>query len=173
MSSERPSAYACGNCGRDLPRGARWCPRCHATDAVFVEQEPDSSRVIQTKAPTIIDDEKIWGSSNEATDERSLYERANPGLKEPLYLKGTSRWKAGVNTFGPVGRVLATVWVVGGFVLAIWMSNGFLLIILPLWMIGIWLILRDVWRKDEVAGRGATVMDGVREMRESRSRRWG
>ena len=150
MSSDRSATYACGKCGLGIPSGARWCPNCHATDAVFVERESDPSRVIQVKAPTIIDDEEIWGSADAAQDDRSLFERANPGLKEPLYRKATSRWKAGVNTFGPIGRILITVWVVGGFILAIWMSNGFLLIILPLWVIGIWLILRDVWRKDEV-----------------------
>lgn len=172
MSTERPSAYVCGRCGLAIPGGARWCPRCHSTDVVFVEQEPDISRVIQVKAPTIIDDEAIWGSSKTSVDDRSLFERANPTLKEPLHRKATSRWAAGVNTFGPTGRILITTWVIGSFVAAIVMSEGFLLILLillPLWAIGIWLILRDVWRKDEVAAAGATVMDGMREMREPKT----
>lgn len=146
----QPSAYVCASCGRDLPSGARWCPHCHSVNVTFVEREPDTDRVIQVRPPTIVDDEKIWGSADAAQDDRSLFERTNPGLREPLYRKDSSRWQAGVNTFGPAGRIIATLCVLAGFILVLWMSNGFLLILLPLWGIGMWLILRDVWRKDEI-----------------------
>jgi hypothetical protein len=59
-----------------------------------------------------------------------------------------SRWKAGVNTFGPFGRIVVTLLVLA---LAPWSTNPMtLLVVGPAWLIVAVLVLRGTWKKDDV-----------------------
>lgn len=174
MSTAGPSTYVCGNCGQALPVGARWCPGCHSTEAVFVGRDPGASPVIQVTPPTITKDEAIWKTSGAAPDGRSLFQRVNnPRMKEPIYGRPTSRWQGGATTFGPTGRILTTVAVICALILAFSVNSLFFFVFSPIVALVVWLVMRDVWRKGQVDAPAdapvASVMDGVRELRESKN----
>ncbi len=62
-----------------------------------------------------------------------------------------SRWKAGVNTFGPLGRIGITVVVLA---LAPWSANLVALAVLwPAYLVLAILVLRATWKKDYVQTR--------------------
>lgn len=59
-----------------------------------------------------------------------------------------SRWKAGVNTFGPGGRIAITALVL---ILAPWTANLVVIaVVWPCYLILAGLVLRSTWRKDDV-----------------------
>ena len=59
-----------------------------------------------------------------------------------------SRWKAGVNTFGPGGRVAITLLVL---ILAPWTTNLVVLVVVwPCYLILAGMVLRSTWRKGDV-----------------------
>jgi hypothetical protein len=62
-----------------------------------------------------------------------------------------SRWKAGVTTFGPVGRITITVLVL---LFAPWSLNGFAIFVLwPPYLVLTGLVLHGTWRMDHVQTR--------------------
>jgi len=69
-------------------------------------------------------------------------------LRDPNEDAERSRWRAGVNTFGPVGRIVTTLLVIA---FAPWTTNAVALIVLwPIYLVGAAIVLRATWKKDDV-----------------------
>ena len=74
---------------------------------------------------------------------RSLPEQA--ALAKPQHY---SRWRKSETSFGPVGRILITLFMVGVGALFAWSRDIFAII--PWWGIAVPLVLRSVWAKKRV-----------------------
>jgi hypothetical protein len=69
-------------------------------------------------------------------------------LRDPNEGAERSRWRAGVNTFGPVGRIVTTLLVIA---FAPWTTNAVALIVMwPIYLVGAAIVLRATWKKDDV-----------------------
>jgi hypothetical protein len=69
-------------------------------------------------------------------------------LRDPDAHRERSRWRPGVNTFGPVGRVVTTAIVLA---VAPWSTNAVALVVSwPAYLVLAGLILRSTWKKDDV-----------------------
>ena len=79
----------CGRCGARLAPGSEWCNQCYATTA----PREATAQARGTFTPP------FW--------------IAEDPVPPPVY----SRWRAGVTTFGPVGRIVSTIIVVAPAVL--------------------------------------------------------
>ena len=150
-------AYVCGKCGAAVPSGARWCPKCLAGGGGFALVEPEEGpALVELKPPRIIDGRALW----EEADKRPLHERVHNRERQAFYMPIYSRWRRGIVTFGPVGRIAITVWVVG--VGVFFMTSSIIgLAFSPLYLLGMAVVLRDVWRKDRVE---ATPTVGIRHL---------
>jgi len=178
-ASETP-VFFCGKCGAGLPSGARWCPTCYSTETVFSGQEPGAGHVVHVGAPRVIGKPATSSRApvpaeeavppplvsfgvppGEETRERAPRSAllARRTAREPIALPMRSRWQRGVGTFGPAGRIVITLLFVAP-IIGVWlMINGvagpvwatcFTLGVAGAWVITWWLVLPDIWRKDEV-----------------------
>ena len=145
--------YECGSCGGQLEAGRRWCPSCHSTDVRFITRE--SSAVVETSPPRIIDDEAIW----ETPDDRPVFQRTHAPERRLVHHMEQSRWRRGATTFGPVGRSVITGllilpmafvwWVIDGAVGPLW-ATCFTLALCGAWLVVAYTVLKDVWGRDRV-----------------------
>jgi hypothetical protein len=121
---EEASMETCGSCGGRLAPDIDWCPRCYTPRAV-------------ASAPTQLPSHLRMFPREELSP-------------APVY----SRWRAGATTFGPLGRVVITVALVG-FQAFWWKVVGaggieFVLVsYLASTVVSIW-ILTHVWKRDRV-----------------------
>ncbi len=162
-------AWHCTRCGNALPNAGRWCKACGAPiSSSRWESEPlPPGAVIQTKPPRVTTKgappsvPPTSAASPAALHGRPL--RPNPSMREPIIFLERSRWRGGSTTFGPVGRIVASIIVVGFFtVLATSSILG--LAFSPIYVMAAIYLLREIWSRDEIDDRPkATVMDGVRE----------
>ena len=118
----------CPSCAATIADGATWCPQCYAR----FEPEPT-----EQEQPEI-----------EPVGEPPLFAHPETYRAPPSY--GWSRWKGGETTFGPVGRVIASLALliplylffhsgVLGFVgIAMW-----LFIVMPM-------ALRSIWKRTRI-----------------------
>jgi hypothetical protein len=115
----------CSACGSTLGREALWCNRCYAPTQTGGSHEPPTG----PNGPVQI-------------------------TAEPLRAVHYSRWRGGTTTFGPVGRIVITLFVVGFAWLNYSMFHaieGALAIadIAVYVLIGGW-ILKHVWKRGRV-----------------------
>ena len=121
------------NCGATLAAGAEWCGQCLAPVGAGAQQ-PEMSTYLRTQ----------------------IAEKAPP--VEMTY----SRWKAGPDSFGPIGRALLTLGVAVLFVLGFGVvyGNAFVGTGIPMWaaiamysVVGVpaaaWM-LRRVWKRTRI-----------------------
>ena len=92
--------------------------------------------------------------------------RPEQRIRDRMILLERSRWRAGAVTFGPVGRIVASIVIVTFFVtLAISSLIG--LAFTPIYLGAIVILLREVWSKQEIDNHpNATIVESIREMRE-------
>jgi hypothetical protein len=78
----------------------------------------------------------------------------DPGEPTITFLRGPddgverSRWKAGVNTFGPFGRIAVTLLVLVMAPLSLNLVS--LVVVLPAYLVLAAIVLRPVWKRDRV-----------------------
>jgi hypothetical protein len=118
----------CDVCGARLDPGAEWCGLCLART-----------------------DHRNLGRSGPAG--------ATPSLplwhpESPLPSERYSRWRGGSTTFGPVGRIVATVVVVGLSISGFLVVRAAQFLGLTGWLaydaVGL-VILREVWKRDRIS----------------------
>jgi len=69
-------------------------------------------------------------------------------LRDPNEGAERSRWKAGVNTFGPIGRIVVTALVLA---VAPWNTNLVAIaVVWPCYLVLAALVLRQTWKRDHV-----------------------
>ena len=74
-----------------------------------------------------------------------------------------SRWKAGPTSFGPVGRILATLLVI---LLGPWTTSAFAILYAPAWIIVAAISLKSIWKSEQVVE--STSGEGWRERNRGR-----
>jgi hypothetical protein len=103
-----PAPRTCRNCGTALPPDVRWCGLCYEPVREFTSRAPLHER-IPKPAPT----RRIRIGSPAAGRSGGRY----------------SRWERTPTTFGPVGRSVLTVLVVG------WIVSAFFTMFVVFWLI--------------------------------------
>jgi hypothetical protein len=125
----------CPNCAASIADGATWCPQCFER----FEQEPP--RVETTAEPPAFVHPETY--------------RAPPSA-------GWSRWKAGETTFGPLGRIVASLALLIPFyfffnagILGIVGVAMWLFIVMPMALRSIWKRTRIIPPEDDQPSRRA------------------
>jgi len=77
-----------------------------------------------------------------------------------------SRWQGGPTSFGPVGRVLATILV---FLFGPWTFSSFPILFGPIWIVIAVVVLKSIWKKERVVeGQAPSAADRWRQRHERR-----
>jgi hypothetical protein len=117
-----PAPRTCRNCDAALPPDVRWCGLCYEPVREFTSRAPLNERIPEPERTR-----RIRLGSPAAGRTGGRY----------------SRWERTPTTFGPVGRSVLTVLLVG------WMVSAFFTMFVVFWLIlasvGGW-ILREVWK---------------------------
>jgi hypothetical protein len=72
-----------------------------------------------------------------------------------------SRWKGGPTSFGPVGRILATLLVI---LFGPWTTSAFVIFYTPIWILVAMVALKAIWKKERIdEGAAPTATEGWRE----------
>jgi hypothetical protein len=134
---------SCESCGAALNADAQWCGQCYAVRA--------SASVTVPTAPDAEMPNRFGGTT--ASVLAAPARMARPSELPPTVVK--SRWRKSATTFGPVGRIVATIALVVPFILFVVISiftGGMVLAAPVIWgfVIMPW-GLRDTWRAGQVS----------------------
>ena len=120
---------SCARCDAALPETAQWCGQCFAPRATIDSGSRGGSIMTAVARPV-----------------------SAPAALPPTVVR--SRWRKTTTTFGPVGRVIATICLIVPFV--IMLVGGLIGDVFALGGAAVWLFvimpwgLRDVWKAGQV-----------------------
>jgi hypothetical protein len=133
----------CQSCGAALSADAQWCGQCYA-----VRTPANAGMPIATGAG--VPSNRFSGAPSSVSAPARM---ATTTALPPTIVK--SRWRKSATTFGPLGRVLATIALVVPFIVFVVLAvfTGGMILAAPLiwgFVIMPW-GLRDTWRAGQVA----------------------